>query len=108
VSPVLYGTGQAVAAYNGNAGAYMAGLLGGGVRQPLAGPLFLNAEGLAGVAGGGGMAVGSGLVWQVNAGIGCRVSPGVAVLVSGGRIGAFNSPFGAGVAGLSVVLGDGL
>ncbi len=97
-----YVTGQALAAYEGGAGSYMIGLVGGGLRQPLAGRFYLNAEALAGAAGGGGLAMGSGLVWQGNAGIGYQFSPAISALVTAGRLQAFNGDFKSNVLGLSL------
>lgn len=103
--PWAFLTGQALAAYDGDAGAYMIGLLGGGLHQTISGPLFIEVEGLAGAAGGGGLAMGSGLVWQVNGGIGLQVSKDVALMVTGGRLDAANGPFTADVIGLSLAVG---
>jgi hypothetical protein len=105
--PVPWGylTGQALAAYDGNAGAYMIGLVGGGLHQNVAGPLFVEAEGLVGAAGGGGLAMGSGLAWQINAGVGVQVSKEVALMATAGRLDAVNGPFKADVLGLSVAIG---
>ena len=100
-----YLTGQALAAYDGDAGSYMIGLLGGGLHQEIAGPLFVEAEGLVGAAGGGGLAMGSDLAWQVNGGIGLQVSRDVAVMATAGRLDAANGPFSADVIGLSLAVG---
>lgn len=97
-----YITGQGLAAYGGGAGAYMTGLVGSGARKTVAGNLFLNAEGLFGAAGGGGLAIGSGLVWQGNMGLGYDINPSLSALVSAGRIQAFNGDFKANVIGLSM------
>lgn len=103
--PWGYVTGQALAAYDGNAGAYMIGLVGGGLHQKIAGPLFVEAEGLVGAAGGGGLEMGSGLAWQVNAGVGVQVSKDVALMATAGRLDAVNGTFKADVLGLSVAIG---
>lgn len=103
--PWGYVTGQALAAYDGNAGAYMIGLVGGGLHQTIAGPLFVEAEGLVGAAGGGGLAMGSGLAWQVNGGVGVQVSKDVALMATIGRLDAVNGPFKADVVGLSLAFG---
>ena len=104
--PWAYLTGQGLAAYGGDAGAYMIGLIGAGLHQQIAGPLFAELEGLAGAAGGAGLAVGSGFVWQANAGIGYQLSKDMALMVTGGRIDAVNGDFAANVLGLSLVFGD--
>ncbi|NTU52878.1 MAG: hypothetical protein HGA97_04080 [Chlorobiaceae bacterium] len=105
--PVSWGylTGQALAAYDGHAGAYMIGLFGGGLHQKVVGPVFAEVEGLAGAAGGGGLVVGSGLVWQANTGIGLQVTRDVALLMTAGHIDALSGPFAADVFGLSMVIG---
>jgi len=97
-----YLTGQGLAAYDGGAGAYMTGLIGTGFRKQLVGGLYLNAEVLAGAAGGGGLAMGSGLVWQGNAGLGYDLGSSVSALVTAGRMEAFDGDFKANVLGLSL------
>jgi hypothetical protein len=97
-----YATGQGLAAYQGSAGAYMTGLVGTGIRKAITRNFYLNAEALAGAAGGGGLAMGSGLVWQGNAGVGYEINPSLSALVTAGRMEAFNGNFKANVLGLSV------
>ena len=71
----LYLSGQGIAAYKGQAGGYMTGLIGGGVRLPLSQTaMFFEADVLAGAAGGGGVDVGGGLVSQADAGVGWQLS----------------------------------
>jgi hypothetical protein len=102
VSPRFYLTGQGLAAYAGEAGAYMTGLFGAGSRLVLAGPLFVQAEALLGAAGGGGVAVGSGLVGQAMLGLGLDLSPAWSLLASGGRIQSVDGPLRNRVCGLSL------
>jgi hypothetical protein len=102
VSPKVYLTGQGIAAYAGDAGAYMTGLIGAGVQQPLSKDWFVMAEGLVGAAGGGGIAVGNGSVAQINAGIGYRFTKSLSLMVTGGRMQAFTGDFKANVVGLSL------
>lgn len=102
VTPQCFVTGQGLAAYAGEAGAYMTGQLGAGVQQPLSPRWFAEAEALLGAAGGGGLAVGGGLVGQVNASIGFRLSRQLSVLATAGRIQAARGDFKANVAGLSL------
>ncbi|HWR01258.1 MAG TPA: hypothetical protein VN371_05295 [Chlorobaculum sp.] len=106
VLPSLYLSGQALGAYNGQAGAYMVGLVGPGVRPNITEHFFFDAEALVGAAGGGGLAVGSGLVWQGNAGLGYQISKEVSLMVNYGRIGAFNGDLRAGVIGISLGYGN--
>lgn len=100
----IYLTGQGLAAYGrGKAGAYMAGLVGAGVHCPLMNtPFFLDLEGLAGAAGGGGLAVGGGLVWQVNAGVGYMLGESFSIIATIGHIDAPRGDFEAHVVGVSV------
>lgn len=102
VHPSLFVTGQGLAAYRGEAGAFMTGLLGAGYRQALTERVFAEAEALLGAAGGGGMNVGSGLVHQFNLGVGYQLSDTWSVLASLGRVQAVNGPFSAAVAGVSL------
>ena len=102
VSPKLYLSGQGLAAYSGNAGAYMTGLLGAGVQQPLSRNWFVMAEALVGAAGGGTLATGNGAVWQASAGLGYRLTEDLSVTLSGGRMQAFQGDFAANVVGVSL------
>ncbi|WP_394756595.1 hypothetical protein [Rhodoferax sp.] len=102
VTPQWFVTGQGLAAYAGQAGAYMTGQLGAGVQQPLSQRWFAEGEALLGAAGGGGLAVGGGLVGQVNASMGYRWSKQLSVLATAGRIQAMRGDFKANVAGLSL------
>lgn len=102
VSPHWFLTGQGLAAYAGNAGAYMTGLVGAGTQRPLSERWFVEGEALVGAAGGGGLAVSGGLVGQVNAGIGYRLSKSLSLLATAGRIEASRGNFKANVAGLAL------
>ena len=96
-------SGQGLAAYKGQAGAYMTGLVGGGVHQRLSERWHAEAEALVGAAGGGGLRTGGGLVAQVNAGLGYQLTPRLALLASLGRMQAVHDSFKANVLGLSAV-----
>lgn len=99
----LYLSGQGIAAYQGQAGGYMTGLVGGGTHLPLfASPLFLELEALVGAAGGGGLDVAGGLVWQSNAGLGYRLSDSYSILASGGYMSAPKGNFRAKVFSLAL------
>jgi hypothetical protein len=104
----VYLTGQGIAAYRGKAGAYMIGLLGGGISYPGNRWWYLNAEAMVGAAGGGGLRTGSGMVWQANAGPGVRVNPNVSVLATAGRLESFDGPFKANVLSLGLAWHFGL
>lgn len=99
----LYLSGQGIAAYKGKAGAYMAGLVGAGVHQTLFGsPFFVDAEALVGAAGGGGMDVGGGLVWQANTGLGYQINDNLSVQAGYGRMESMKGRFKANVVSLSL------
>ncbi len=99
----FYLSGQGFAAYQGQAGGYMAGLVGGGVHLPVPElPLFVDFELLGGAAGGGGLDVGGGMVWQGNVGLGYRFSGPYSLIASYGRIQAPGGNFKAHVLGVSL------
>lgn len=102
LSPNLYLTGQGLAAWRGDAGAYMTGQVGAGLRQPLFGPVFAEAELLFGAAGGGGLAMGSGAVVQANAGVVWQASDALSLHLSAGELRAINGDFRAHVVGLAL------
>jgi len=71
LKPYIYVTGQGLAAYDGMAGGYMTVLVGGGLHLPLfSSPLYVEGEMLVGAAGGGGLDVSGGFVWQTGASLG--------------------------------------
>ena len=102
LNPKFYLTGQGLAAYSGEAGAYMTGLIGAGVNQPISRDWFVMAEGLVGAAGGGSLSVGNGSVWQVNAGVGYRINKSLSLMITGGRMQAPTGDFKANVVGVSL------
>ncbi|MGZ8983672.1 MAG: hypothetical protein ACXW11_06935 [Methylotenera sp.] len=102
VSPHWFVTGQGLAAYAGNAGAYMTGQVGAGTQWPVSERWFVEGEALLGAAGGGGLAVGGGLVGQVNASVGYHLSNALSVMATAGRIDALRGDFKANVAGVSL------
>ncbi len=101
-SPHWFLSGQGLAAYAGQAGAYMTGMVGAGTQWPLAQRWHVEGEMLVGAAGGGGVAVGGGLVGQANASIGLQLSNSLGLLASVGRITAPRGNFKADVAGLAL------
>lgn len=102
VSPNWFVTGQGLAAYAGDAGAYMTGQIGAGAQWPLSERWFVEGEALVGAAGGGGLAVGGGLVVQGNASVGYRLSKSLSILATAGRVDAIRGDFKANVAGISM------
>ncbi|MDB5868714.1 MAG: hypothetical protein JWP96_1046 [Polaromonas sp.] len=102
VTPNWFLTGQGLGAYAGMAGAYMTGQVGAGGQWPISERWFVEGEALVGAAGGGGLAVGKGLVGQVNAGVGYRLSKSLSVMTTVGQIAAINGDFKAKVLGVSL------
>lgn len=102
VSPHWYLTGQGLAAYGGKAGAYMTGQIGAGTQWPITDRWFAEGEALVGAAGGGGLAMGDGLVGQVNAGVGYRLSKSLSVMATAGQISALRGDMKAKVLGVSL------
>jgi hypothetical protein len=101
-SPNWFVTGQGLAAYAGDAGAYMTGQVGVGVQWPLTERWFVEGEALVGAAGGGGLAVGGGLVTQGNASVGYRLTKSLSLMTSAGRVTAVRGDFKANVAGFAL------
>lgn len=87
-----YWTGQGLAAYAGRAGAYMTGLLGGGVQWQLHPRWALEVEALTGAAGGGGLQTGNGWVAQWGAAVVYRPGGPWTWSVGAGRMHAMNGP----------------
>lgn len=102
VTPRWFVTGQGMAAYGGNAGAYMAGLSGVGYRLPLGKKFFAEAEALVGAAGGGGVPTGGGLVTQADIGLGYSLSDSLALMVTLGEMTSVNGSFRTPMAGVSL------
>jgi hypothetical protein len=99
----LFVTGQGAAAYHGKAGAYMTGLVGAGTHVTLFGsPIFIELEALAGAAGGGGMAVGSGFVWQASSSLGYKLSDAYSIIGAYGYMSAAKGLFRARMLNISV------
>ncbi len=99
----MYISGQGIGAYRGKAGGYMTGLVGTGGRVPIPGtPLYGEGNALIGAAGGGGLDVEGGLVWQTAAGIGWQLSDAYSLQASFGVIRAAKGHFRARVASLSL------
>jgi len=94
-------SGQGIAAYEGQAGGYMTGLVGGGFRYRFFDKWAFESEALVGAAGGGGLAVGGGLVWQVNSGINYAAGDAYEVLLQAGHMASVKGQFAANVISLS-------
>lgn len=102
LTPNWFITGQGLAAYAGDAGAYMVGEVGLGSVWNVTPNWFIEAEALFGAAGGGGLAVGGGLVAQGNASVGYRLNKALSIIATAGRIQAPQGDFKANVAGVSL------
>ena len=100
-------TGQAFGAFEGGVGGYAEGLWGLEARRAVAPQLprlHWVARGLVGAAGGGGMDVGDGAVWEVDAGVRLDTARrGLALAAEGGVVRAFGGTFDAAVLRLSAV-----
>jgi len=97
-----YITGHGLAAHHGNVGSYMTGLVGAGARLPLVSKWSTELEVLGGAAGGGGLAMGSGLLAQTNLALVYQFTSSLSGQVSVGEAKAINGPFRAHVAGLAL------
>ena len=96
LTPNWYVTGQGLAAYAGDAGAYMVGEVGFGSVWNVTPNWFIEGEALFGAAGGGG------LVAQGNASMGYRLNKALSIIATAGRIEALQGNFRANVAGASL------
>ena len=102
VSPNWFLTGQELAAYAGDAGAYVTGQVGVGAQWPLSERWFVEGEALLGAAGGGGLAVAGGLIGQGNASVGYRLSKSLSLMATAGGTKALGGDFKARVAGFGM------
>jgi hypothetical protein len=102
IEPGWFLTGQGLGAYGGDAGAYMTGLLGTGVRARITKNIFAELEGLVGAAGGGGLNTGGGLVYQANLGLGYQLNKNFEVMGTIGQMKAAKGEFHANVYGVSL------
>lgn len=102
LNPNLYLTGQGLAAWKGDAGAYMTGQVGAGLNWPITRNVALEAEGLFGAAGGGGLRMGTGIVAQINAGAIWQISEAVSLHANLGHLRALNGDFRAHVVGIGL------
>lgn len=94
----FYVTGQAISAITGKAGGYAVGLVGLGYQMNR----YLSAEVLGGVAGGGGIAVGSGQIVQPMVNMTVPVNHQWDIEVSVGYIRAINSTLSSVVSNVGV------
>lgn len=101
----FYLTGQALAAYEGEAGGYAVGLVGAGLTAPLwkGSPFFASGELLVGAGGGGNIASDGGLLLQPMAGLGWMFTPRAGILASAGVVAAPDGELSTAVADLALV-----
>lgn len=104
----FYLSGQVQSAYAGDAGAYAAGLLGGGAQARIGESLLVGAELLAGVAGGGGVATGNGAIVKPMAYVGVELTPALSLRLGAGRVKAFNGELDSTVADLTLAFAFGV
>ena len=88
LSDHFYLTGQAAAAYEGDAGGYATGLLGIGYSHMLSDRLAVRAELLAGPAGGGGINTSGGGILQPMAGLTWKLSKNLDFALMAGKLGS--------------------
>lgn len=105
VADTFYLTGQAHGAYTGDAGGYAVGLIGAGWEIPLRedGRLSFNAEFAAGAAGGGGVDVEGGAVFQPQVGLTWRLDQHLGVRVEAGRVKALDGKLDSKVVGAGLM-----
>lgn len=99
----LYLSGQVQSAYAGDAGAFMAGLLGAGGQWHPGQGWLIGAELLAGAAGGGGVDTGSGAIFKPMAYVGAELTPALSLRLGGGWVRAVNGGLDSPVLDLTLV-----
>jgi hypothetical protein len=102
VGETLYLTGQVQSAYQGNAGAYTAGLFGVGGQWRFEPGLLAAAEMLAGAAGGGGVDTGGGAIVKPMGYIGAQLTKPLSLRLGAGWIKAVNGELSSPVVDLTL------
>lgn len=92
INDQLYLSGQAASSYAGSAGGYAVGLVGLGIQTDLLRDtgFRLFGELLAGAAGGGGIDVGAGSLWQPMAGLEYNFNEAISLQAMAGMVKAIN------------------
>ena len=103
VTPKIYLSGQAMGAYAGGAGGYAVGMFALGYRQPVTNSLSLGGEVGVGSAGGGGLAVGDGLVGHAYLTAEYEINKQVALEAAAGRFEALEGSLSAHLIQLSLI-----
>ena len=99
----LYVSGQAIAAYEGQAGGYATGMFGLGYVQPIVYGFNLIGEVDVGAGAGGALKTGGGAIIQPMAGISYDITQRLAFSAMGGKILALNGPMKSNVLDVSFV-----
>jgi hypothetical protein len=102
VGPTMYLSGQVQSAYQGDAGAYTAGLFGAGGQWRFEPGVLAGAEMLIGAAGGGGVDTGGGAIVKPMAYVGARLSEPLSLRLGAGWIKAFNGELSSPVVDLTL------
>jgi len=108
VSESFYLTGQVQSAYAGGAGAFSVGLVGAGAQAHLGESVLLGAELLAGAAGGGGVATGSGAIVKPMVYAGVDLTRSLSLRLGAGQVKAVNGPLDSTVVDLTLVFSFGV
>ena len=94
INAVIYGRGQMAYAYSGDqTGGYTTGLLGLGIRTPRWHSLSAFTAFSLGAGGGGGLDMGSGALYDAEAGLSVNVSDDWSVIASAGELAAWKGSF---------------
>ncbi len=102
VGETLYLSGQVQSAYQGNAGAYTAGLIGAGGLWRFEPGLLAGVELLAGAAGGGGVDTGGGAIVKPMAYVGAQLSKPLSLRLGAGWVKTLNGELSSPVADLTL------
>ena len=108
ISPALYLSGQVHSAYAGGAGAFAVALFGVGAQWRFAERWLVGGELLAGAAGGGGVATGSGAIAQPMAYLGFDLGRAWSLRVGAGRVKSFDGPLDSTVLDLTLAFAYGV
>lgn len=103
LTPTFYVIGEGASAYAGHAGSYATGFFGLGLQsKPFFSRLRAHAALLGGAAGGGGMDVHHGLVWQPRIGLSTGLSHNLAAVLDFSRIQAVHGRLNTSVITLGI------